>query len=81
MRERLPVLARELVDMNPDVILTATGYQAAALRDATRTIPIVAIAGDLVAEGLVATLARPAGNITGVQVLQPDTARKRVALL
>ena len=81
MRERLPGLAGELVGMNPEVILTVTGYQAAAVLAATKTIPIVAVAGDLVAEGLVQSLARPGGNITGVQLLQPDTARKRVALL
>jgi putative tryptophan/tyrosine transport system substrate-binding protein len=51
------------------------------MREATNTIPIVAIGGDLVADGVVGSLARPGGNVTGIQVLQPDAAGKRLALL
>jgi putative ABC transport system substrate-binding protein len=81
-KEGLPVLARELVQLNPDIIVVVNGYQAAAVRESTKTVPIVTMAaGDLVAEGLVANLAKPGGNITGSQVMQPDTAAKRVALL
>ncbi|MGH9893349.1 MAG: ABC transporter substrate-binding protein [bacterium] len=81
-KEQLSVLAAELVQLNPDIIVVVNGYQAAAVRESTKTIPIVTIAaGDLVAEGLVANLARPGGNITGSQVMQPDTAAKRVTLL
>jgi putative ABC transport system substrate-binding protein len=76
------VLATELVQLNPDIIVVVNGYQAAAVRESTKTVPIVTMAaGDLVAEGLVANLANPWGNITGSQVMQPDTAAKRVALL
>jgi putative ABC transport system substrate-binding protein len=81
-KERLSMLAAELVQLNPDIIVVVNGYQAAAVRESTNTIPIVTMAaGDLVAEGLVETLARPGGNVTGSQVMQPDTAAKRVALL
>jgi putative ABC transport system substrate-binding protein len=81
-KEGLSVLATELVQLNPDIIVVVNGYQAAAVRESTKTVPIVTMAaGDLVAEGLVANLAKPGGNITGSQVMQPDTAAKRVALL
>jgi putative ABC transport system substrate-binding protein len=81
-KEGLSVLATELVQLNPDVIVVVNGYQAAAVRESTKTVPIVTMAaGDLVAEGLVANLAKPGGNITGSQVMQPDTAAKRIALL
>jgi len=81
-KERLSVLAAELVQLNPDIIVVVNGYQAAAVKESTKTIPIVTMAaGDLVAEGLVANLASPGANITGSQVMQPDTAAKRVALL
>jgi len=81
-KEGLSVLATELVQFNPDIIVVVNGYQAAAVRESTKTVPIVTMAaGDLVAEGLVANLAKPGGNITGSQVMQPDTAAKRVALL
>jgi putative ABC transport system substrate-binding protein len=81
-KEGLSVLATELVQLNPDIIVVVNGYQAAAVRESTKTVPIVTMAaGDLVAEGLVANLANPWGNITGSQVMQPDTAAKRVALL
>jgi putative ABC transport system substrate-binding protein len=81
-KEGLSVLATELVRLNPDIIVVVNGYQAAAVRESTTTVPIVTIAaGDLVAEGLVANLAKPGGNVTGSQVMQPDTAAKRIALL
>jgi putative ABC transport system substrate-binding protein len=81
-KQGLPVLASELVQLNPDIIVVVNGYQAAAVRESTQTVPIVTMAaGDLVAEGLVANLAKPGGNITGSQVMQPDTAAKRIALL
>jgi putative ABC transport system substrate-binding protein len=81
-KEGLSVLATELVQLNPDIIVVVNGYQAAAVRESTKTVPIVTMAaGDLVAEGLVASLAKPGGNITGSQVMQPDTAAKRIALL
>ena len=81
--ERLPGLAKELVRLNVDVIL-ATGPAAAhAARDATSTIPIVfTLIDDAVAEGLVTSLGRPAGNITGVSLAGgADIAGKRIQLL
>ena len=79
--ERLPDLAAELVGLKPDVIFAYGAPHCAAVNRATESIPIVAVSGDLVAEGLVASLARPGGNVTGLQTLWTDTAGKRVALL
>src|SRR5262245_8078962 len=79
--DRLPGLVKELVDLNVDVILTSNEVGARAAMEATRTIPIV-MAGattDPVASGLVASLARPGGNITGIT--QGDLAAKRMQLL
>jgi len=79
--DRLPGLAIELVDLNVDVIVTyATGVNAA--RRATAKIPIVAAtAGDMVAMGIVASLAHPGGNITGSTFFVPELFAKRVELL
>ena len=80
-RDLLPDLAAELVDRKVDVIVAAPGTIEAA-RQATRTIPIVFSGGaDPVAAGLVASLARPGGNITGWTFSQPEMAGKRLALL
>ena len=65
--ERLPEVASELARSNPDVIVTSVNAQTHAAKRATQTIPIVMIVGtDVVAEGFVASLARPGGNITGL---------------
>ncbi|MBI1943249.1 MAG: ABC transporter substrate-binding protein [Betaproteobacteria bacterium] len=65
--ERLPALARELVALKPEVLLTATSLGAAAVRKATSTVPVVFVAtGDPVGHGFVASLARPGGNMTGI---------------
>src|SRR5215510_2250674 len=79
---RLPALATELVRLKVDVILTAGTQTTTAAKQATTTIPIVvAGAGDLVGTGLVASLARPGGNITGLTVISPDLSGKRLELL
>ena len=80
--ELLPDLAAELVDLNVDVIVV-TGFQAAqATKQATKTVPIVMVAAvDPVATGLVASLARPGGNVTGVTLNHPETGGKRLELL
>jgi putative ABC transport system substrate-binding protein len=80
-RELLPDLAAELVDHKVDVILAVPGTIDVA-RQATRTIPIVIPGGaDPVAAGLVQSLARPGGNITGTTFALRETAGKRLALL
>jgi putative ABC transport system substrate-binding protein len=80
--ERVPELAAELVRLKVDVIVTpATPTIAAAMRS-TSTIPIVMIAPtDAVGSGLVASLARPGGNVTGMTYLSTDLAGKRLQLL
>jgi ABC-type uncharacterized transport system substrate-binding protein len=80
--ERLPDLAAELVRLKVDVIVTSGGYQVTrAAKEATTTMPIVIISPDPMRTGLVASLARPGGNVTGVSILAPDGGRKRLELL
>ena len=81
--ERLPELAAELVRLKVDVIVVPAPQNALAAKKATQTIPIVmASAGDPVAEGLVASLARPGGNITGLSgIAGPGIGGKRLELL
>jgi len=79
---RLPSLAAELVNIKVDILVTATGEAALAAKQATRTIPIVmATSADPVVLGLVASLARPGGNVTGVNSLNSALSGKRVELL
>jgi putative ABC transport system substrate-binding protein len=80
--ELLPQLAAELVQAKVDLILVDTTVSAAAAQRATRTIPIVMIAvSDPMAAGLIASLARPGGNITGASIQTGDIAAKRLQLL
>jgi putative ABC transport system substrate-binding protein len=80
--ERFPELATELVRLNLDLIVAAVTPAARAVREATGTIPIVVPnMGDPVGDGLVASLARPGGNITGMTFLGPELAAKRLELL
>jgi putative ABC transport system substrate-binding protein len=66
-RDRLPQLAAELVQLHPDVIVVAASLDAVVAKKATNTIPIVVAAlGDPIALGLIASEARPGGNVTGV---------------
>ena len=79
--DRLPKLAAELVHVKPDVIV-ASGPAALAAKRATQTIPIVfAAVQDPVAVGLVDSLARPGGNVTGLSTLAPELGGKRLELL
>jgi putative tryptophan/tyrosine transport system substrate-binding protein len=79
---RLPGLADELVRLKVDVILTHNTPPTLAAKRATSAIPIVfATAGDAVSTGIVASLARPGGNVTGLSSLQPQTAGKRIEVL
>ncbi len=80
--DRLPALAEELVRRKVDVILTSTLSGALAAKNATKTIPIVfVISADPIAAGLVDSLARPGGNITGVTNISAVLAGKRLELL
>src|SRR3990172_6621089 len=80
--ERLPDLAAELVRLKVDIIVTWGTPAALAAKQATRTLPIVmAFAADPVETGLVASLARPGGNITGSSLMAPELAGKRLQLL
>jgi len=79
--DRLPELAAELVGLKVDVIVTAGTPGTLAARRATRTVPIVMTAtGDPVRNGLVASLARPGGNVTGFSTLRPELEGKRLDL-
>jgi putative ABC transport system substrate-binding protein len=80
--ERLPSLAAELVGLNVDVLVTAGQPAPDAARKATRTIPIVfAVVGDPVAEGIVPSLDRPGGNITGLSSIGTHLVGKQLQLL
>jgi len=80
--DRLPALAAELVDLKVNVIVLGSIPAALAAQKATRSIPIVvAAAGDLVGNGLVASLEQPGGNITGLDEVVPGLSGKRLRLL
>jgi putative ABC transport system substrate-binding protein len=80
--ERLEQLAAELVRLKVDCIVTAGGQPTGAAQRATKMIPIVmAVSGDPVASGFVASLARPGGNITGLTIISPQLSGKRLELL
>jgi putative ABC transport system substrate-binding protein len=81
-RERLPDLAAELVRLKVDVIVAFSPAAILAAKKASPTIPIVfASVGDPVGDGLVSSLARPGGNITGLSAMSPDLDGKRLELL
>ena len=80
--ERLPTLAAELVQAKVDVIVASSSPGVVAAHQATRTIPIVMpTSSDPVGDGLVASLARPGGNITGLSQMAPELGEKRLQLL
>jgi ABC-type uncharacterized transport system substrate-binding protein len=80
--ERLPELAADLVRLKVDLIVVSSGPPARAAKKATTTIPIVmANVGDPVGQGLVASLARPGGNVTGLASLSPELNTKRLEIL
>ena len=80
--ERLPALAAELVRLRVDVIVVPADQNALAAKQATQTIPIV-MAGnaDPVSAGVVASLARPGGNVTGLSIAAPEITGKQLELL
>jgi len=80
--DKLASLAAELVRLNPDVIIAQSGVASLAVRNKTRTIPIVmASSGDAVRQGLIKSLARPGGNVTGLTLLSPELSQKRLEVL
>jgi putative ABC transport system substrate-binding protein len=80
--ERFPDLAAECLRLKADIIAVSTTPAAQAAKNATRTIPIVMIAlGDPVGTGLVNSLAQPGGNVTGMSLMVPEVAAKRLGLL
>jgi putative tryptophan/tyrosine transport system substrate-binding protein len=79
---KLPDLVAEIVRLKVEVIVTQSGIAAIAAKKATQTIPIVmASSGDAVRLGLVASLARPGGNVTGLTMISPELSQKRLEIL
>ena len=80
--DRLPQLARDLVQLNPDAIFVSTTPASLAIKAATPTIPIVFVAvADPVGVGLVPSVARPGGNVTGITHIVAEMTGKRLELL
>jgi ABC-type uncharacterized transport system substrate-binding protein len=80
--DRLPELAAELIRQNPDVIVAGSNVGALAAKRATSSIPIVMVTtGDPIAGGLIDSLARPGGNVTGVTTIAQELSAKRLELL
>jgi len=80
--ERFPALVNELIGLKVDIIVALNSLSGHAAKQATSTIPIVVpVMGDPVEDGLVASLARPGGNVTGLTFLGPQLVPKRLALL
>jgi putative ABC transport system substrate-binding protein len=79
--ERMPGLVDELIRLKVDVLVVTNSPAALAAKKATRTIPVVMFAGDPVALGLVASLARPGGNLTGLSYFNAELHGKRLQLM
>jgi putative ABC transport system substrate-binding protein len=79
--KELPTRVAELVRLKVDVIVTWTTPGTLAAKQGTKIIPIVAVSGDPVETGLVASLARPGGNLTGFAILTTDLETKKLELL
>jgi putative ABC transport system substrate-binding protein len=80
--ERFPALVKELIELKPDVIVAAGPQAGRAIKQATSTVPVVmAVISDPIAEGLVQSLARPVGNITGIAFENAELTAKRLELL
>jgi putative ABC transport system substrate-binding protein len=80
--QRFRILAQELVDLKPDAIIAVTNLGMVEVQRATSTIPMVFVLGqDPVAQGIVASLAHPGGNATGLSLMLIDLSGKRLELL
>jgi len=78
---RFPEMAEVFVKEKASVIVAFTDAGARAAQRATRTIPIIAVAGDCVADGFSTSLAKPGGNITGVSMIEPELEAKQLQIL
>ena len=79
---RIPEITRELIGLGTEVFVVPNASTASGVLRVTRTIPIVTTnAGDLVAAGLAASVARPGGSVTGIQVMQTELGGKHLSLL
>lgn len=81
LRDRIDSMVAAILRSSPDAIIAGPDRYTQAFREATKTIPIVAMSEDLVSEGLVASLARPGGNVTGISILSPELDTKRLDFL
>jgi putative tryptophan/tyrosine transport system substrate-binding protein len=79
--DQLPRLAASVIAASPDVIVTGPELPIRTLQKLTQTIPLVGMTEDMVGEGLVASLARPGGNTTGISLLSPELDGKRQEIL
>jgi putative tryptophan/tyrosine transport system substrate-binding protein len=79
--DRLPTLANELIGLKVDLLITPSTNEARAAKNATKTIPIVFSSNDPVGSGLVDSLARPGGNLTGFSTIASELGGKRLELL
>jgi putative ABC transport system substrate-binding protein len=80
-RDQIDARVALIVKIAPDVIISGPDRYTRAFQEATRTIPIIGMSEDMVADGLVASLSRPGGNTTGISILSPDLDGKRQDLL
>jgi putative tryptophan/tyrosine transport system substrate-binding protein len=79
--DQLTEQAAELVKAAPDAIVAGPERQLRAVQSATHTVPLIGMSEDMVAEGLVASLAHPGGNVTGISLLSPELDGKRQDIL
>jgi putative ABC transport system substrate-binding protein len=79
--DRIASVVASLVAASPDAIISGPELPLRALAQATRTMPVIGMSEDMVAEGLVASLARPGGNMTGISLLSPELDGKRQDIL
>ena len=80
--DRMPALAAEMVKLKPDIIVARSSPSVLAAKKATTTIPIVMpLSSDPVGDGIVASLAHPGGNVTGLSLMAPELEAKRLQLL
>src|SRR5215831_5605345 len=79
--EQIAQAVAALVNAAPDVIFTGPDIYTRTIQGATRTIPIIALSGDFIEAGLVASLARPGGNTTGVSIFAPELDDKQQGIL